>query len=866
MNSVKNSRIHIQEIYKIIIAGTISLILPFCCWIVSVYNQNLIFDFNSISLIHKSNISLWIIDFAPFIVMIMLAVIYKNHATKSTELIDNLEEKEQVINRNIALAQKIGKGEFDLQSNNINSDDVLSQSLLIMQQNLIENQKKEENQSWIADGKDLISGILRVHTNLNELSYETLVKLIEYLNVIQGAFYIFENDKIVNYATYGYSRRKYINQEFEVGQGLIGECAFEMEIVYRTEIPKDYAFITSGILGDKKPSTILIVPLISEDQLQGVIEFASLEDSISDLKINFMREIGEIIGRTIYNLRINQKTSELLKESQIMTEELRQREEELRQNAEEMRVTHEELERANVDLGRQMSNVEKAQNRQHTLLENASEIIYIYSGNLKLKYISPSVTNILGFTPEEMTNGKDTERLNHAGELLLNNMFKQLLKNPDESQVIQYSFTKKDGTELFLEVKGRNMLHDPSIEGIILNSQDITDRINRENEERMKSRMQSLSENSTDMIIRLNTSGKFFYANPITEKFLGLKPNALTGQSLNSVDINDVLKSFFKDAIKIIKSDKVKISNELSFTTPSGDDIIVSIDSIPEFNEGELETILFVSHDITSAKRIEEEIKDANRNMSESINYAERIQSSILPNNYMIQNNFPDSFILYKPRDVVSGDFPWYFEKNGKINIAAVDCTGHGVPGALLSFIGYFLLNNIVDSDGDLTASEIIDRLHFEVRRTLKQDHIDSDARDGMDIAFVQIDKENSVINYAGAHRPLYFVRDGELTEYKGDRKAIGGIPHRKNAEQKFVNYKIDYKSGDKIYFFSDGLPDQIGGEDKKKYTAKRIREMIVEYNQYNMKQMHNLFEIDYNNWKGDYKQIDDILLIGIEL
>ena len=866
MSTLRNKIVEIPENYKILMAAIIGSIIPICCWIVTLFNLNQGFNFDSISEIHKNNFPLWFLDILPFIFAAVLSFIYQQQKIKRSILDTIIEEKEQVISRNIALAKKIGNGDFNYQNSNIDRNDVLSQSLLRMQQNLIINHQKEEEQNWISAGKDLISNILRLHNNLNELTYEVLVELIKYLEVIQGAIYIYEDEKIINYATYGYSRRKYLNQEFNVGEGLIGECAFEMDIVYRTEIPEDYAFITSGILGDKKPASILIVPLVSDEKLQGVIEFASLDDTISELKIKFMKEIGEIIARTIYNLRINQKTSELLKESQVMTEELKQREEELRQNAEEMRATHEELEIANSDLGRQMANVAKAQNRQHTLLENASEIIFIYSDKKLLKYISPSVTKILGFTPEEMTNGKDTERLSHAGEQMFNKMFNKLLENPKERQTIQYTFTKKDGTTISLEATGRNMLHDPSIEGIILNSQDITDRINREKEERMKSKMQSLSENSNDMIIRINTSGQFFYANPITEKYLGIKANSLTGQTLNSVKLNEDLKNFFKETIKITKEEKIKKSTELTFTTPNNEQLIVSIDSIPEFNENELETILFVSHDITKAKEIEEEIKDANRNMSESINYAERIQSSILPNNYMIQSNFTDSFILYKPRDIVSGDFPWYFEKDGIINIAAVDCTGHGVPGALLSFIGYFLLNNIVDASGNLPASEIIDRLHFEVRRTLKQDHIDSDARDGMDIAFVQIDKENSIINYAGAHRPLYLVRDGELIEYKGDRKAIGGIPHRKKAEVNFTNHRIEYKKGDRIYFFSDGLPDQIGGPEKKKYTAKRIREIVVDNNNYSMKQLHNIFEADYLEWKDEYKQIDDILLLGIEL
>jgi serine phosphatase RsbU (regulator of sigma subunit) len=214
---------------------------------------------------------------------------------------------------------------------------------------------------------------------------------------------------------------------------------------------------------------------------------------------------------------------------------------------------------------------------------------------------------------------------------------------------------------------------------------------------------------------------------------------------------------------------------------------------------------------------------------------------------------------------VVSGDFPWFVKNEDILFIAAVDCTGHGVPGALLSFIGYFQLNNIVDHDKNYTAAQVLDRLHYGVRSTLKQDHSDAEARDGMDIALCRIDKKKKELQYAGAHRPLYLLRDGELIEYKGNRKAIGGIPHPKKPEKDFVNHVIDIRESDKLFFFTDGLPDQLGGPDKRKYTPKRIRENILENKDLTMQQYSSFFASDYRKWKKDNKQIDDVLLIGIE-
>lgn len=851
---------------KVTIAILMGLLFPIAAWIIDISLKGIPFNLTNLVSIHKTNGVLWIIDIFPLVIMYVVWVQVKKHYSKVAILEKELSQRDEDISKNALFAKRIGEGDYVSSFEIGGEDDILGKSLVLMRNNLLSNQKKEGEQNWIAKGKDEISYILRLHNNIEELSYEVLVKLIKYINSVQGALYIYDEEKkiLTNLATYAYNRKKYVQQEFRVGQGLIGECAYERDYIYRTELPDDYATITSGILGDKKPKSLLLIPLITDEKLEGVLEFATVDDEIPELTIRFLREVGEIIARTIFNLRINQKTEKLLQEAQQMTQELRENEEELRQNAEEMRATHEELEKSNAKLESKIKEVQNAQKRLHSLLENASEIISIYSSEKQLTYISPSVTKILGYTPNEMMSGKDFDRLTRKGESDFNEMFEQLLENPRIGITIQYTFMKKDGEKIFLEVTGRNLLDDPAIGGIIINSRDITERKRAEKEERMKSKMQSLSENSIDIIMRINTSGQFFYANPMVEQYLGIDYKDLINQTLTALEINPVLSNFIKDAIKNIKVNKEKMEGDISFESKMGN-VIMHIVAIPEFNENELETILFVGHDISEAKRIEMEIQDKNRKITESINYAQRIQTSILPNNRIIRQYLPKSFIYYHPRDVVSGDFPWFFLKDDYIYIAAVDCTGHGVPGALLSFIGYFTLNNVVDHDSSYTAGEILDNLHYGVRKTLKQDRPDADARDGMDIAFCKINPKKKELQYSGAHRPLFLLRKGELLEYKGNRKAIGGIPHPKKAEENFENYVIDIQTGDRVFFFSDGIVDQVGGEDKRKYSPQRVRDIILNNQKLSMPELSEVFSKDLEQFKGDIKQVDDILLIGIE-
>ena len=811
---------------------------------------------------------LWLLYLIPVAGFIFTANIIKKYSTDIDELAGRLNIIQERGDDNARFAQDIGSGNYEAEFS-ADDDDVLGKSLLLMRDNLLENSKKEAEQLWISRGKDIVSEILRLHNNMEELSVDALIGIIKYVNLIQGALYFYDEDtrKLHNMATYAYNRRKYIKQEFSIGQGLIGQCAYEMDYIYRTDIPDDYATITSGILGDRKPCSLLIVPLIADEKLQGVIEFASLDSEIPATTIKFLRELAEIIARTIFNLRVNKKTEKLLVEAQQMTEELRENEERLRQNAEEMRATQEELYETNEKLEAKIQEVQNAQHRLNSLLENASEIISIFDKNLNQTYESPSVKKIFGYTPEEVISGRVDKFVPESKEALLN-MFQQLLNHPNVPITIECQCIRKNGTPMIVEITGHNMIGDNAIQGIILNTVDRTERKRAEKEERLRNKMQSLSENSLDIILRLSIDGVFFYANPVLEDYMGIPAKSIINKNVNDVTIYEGLKTYFFNTIALVKENPVKTNTEIEIPVQMVGKTtirIMNFAAIPEMNENELETILFVGHDITEAKRIEQEIQEKNKKIEDSIDYAQRIQQSIIPSTDLIKMQLPKSFILYKPRDVVSGDFPWYADRNNNLYIAAVDCTGHGVPGALLSFVGYFTLNNIVDHRKAYTAGEICDMLHQGVRTTLKQDMANASARDGMDIAFCKINVLKNEVEFAGAHRPLYLLRKGEIIEFKGDRKSIGGIPFGVKPEQPFTTHQIKPEKGDRIFFFSDGLPDQLGGPERKKYSPKRIREMILAHQHYTMDQFNKLFEDDFLEWKTGIKQTDDVLLIGIE-
>jgi len=259
-----------------------------------------------------------------------------------------------------------------------------------------------------------------------------------------------------------------------------------------------------------------------------------------------------------------------------------------------------------------------------------------------------------------------------------------------------------------------------------------------------------------------------------------------------------------------------------------------------------------------------EELSLKNKSITDSINYARRIQTAMLPPYKFFKSIFPSGFIVYMPKDIVSGDFYWINMLGDKIFISAVDCTGHGVPGAFMSIIGFELFRRITNIEGLTRPSDILNRLNEDFHVIFK-DVENVVLRDGMDVAFCSIDKKNRILEYAGAFNPLYLIRDNKITEVKGDRFAIG-LDETNFRDQTFKNHVIPIETGDVVYLFSDGFADQFGGPDGKKYKYRRFRHLLLALHQLPMEKQREILENNVMEWRGEQEQVDDILVIGIKI
>lgn len=265
----------------------------------------------------------------------------------------------------------------------------------------------------------------------------------------------------------------------------------------------------------------------------------------------------------------------------------------------------------------------------------------------------------------------------------------------------------------------------------------------------------------------------------------------------------------------------------------------------------------------TEVLRQKDIIEQKNQSITDSIQYASRIQSAVLPPVGFLTEWGLENFILYKPKDIVSGDFYWGIRKNNKIIVAAGDCTGHGVPGAFMSMLGHAFLDEIVNT-GELTdAAAILNVLRDEIINTLKQKGTAGEARDGMDISLIILDLSAGKLDYAGANNPLYIVRGGKMIKYQADRMPIG---IHFISFTPFINQKIEIKKGDYLYLFSDGFADQFGGPKGKKFMYKPFQDLLLRNHSQPMELQKEILDKTFENWKGDREQVDDVMVIGIHV
>ena len=316
---------------------------------------------------------------------------------------------------------------------------------------------------------------------------------------------------------------------------------------------------------------------------------------------------------------------------------------------------------------------------------------------------------------------------------------------------------------------------------------------------------------------------------------------------------NSVGKGDFSTAYQPLSED-----DELGFA------LLKMRDDLAE-NERELEQkVVERTNEVVQKKeeieRQKEKVTELYKDLTDSINYAKRIQQSILPSDAQVMDMFPNSFVFYRPRDIVSGDFYWFRTSGKKKIYAAVDCTGHGVPGAFMSLVGYNVLNQV--SKVYAQPAQILNHLNRLSAEALQVQGLEDEISDGMDLAMVSIDHTTDTLEFAGAFNPCFIIRNKELIVINADKMAIGGFRY---GEKRYNNNTFDLEDGDMIYTFTDGYADQFGGTRNKKFMKKRFKSLLLEISGLNMEEQKSTLHERFIEWKQSNDQVDDILVIGVK-
>lgn len=356
-----------------------------------------------------------------------------------------------------------------------------------------------------------------------------------------------------------------------------------------------------------------------------------------------------------------------------------------------------------------------------------------------------------------------------------------------------------------------------------------------------------------ELVIAVTEAGNFFGEFSL----LDAGPRSLSVTAIEDITVITITRELFYELLQSHPEVAKKIIGTLIRRLRGQNDSIIK-----QLRTREEELTKLVDERTKELQIKNEEITIKNREITDNVNYAKRIQSAILPDLETIYSSLNKSFVLYLPKDIVSGDFYSFFRHDDTAIIIAADCTGHGVTGAFLSVVGNSLFTQIINERKITDPGKILDCLHEEMINTLNQRN--SESTDGMDVSICSLDIKSNKLKYAGANRPLWIIRNNEILIYSPNKFPIGGL--QITHEENFMTHEIQLLENDTFYIFSDGYADQFGGENVKKLMTKKFKEILLSIQDLSMTEQRKFLEKYLENWMGKNEQVDDVLVIGVRI
>lgn len=484
------------------------------------------------------------------------------------------------------------------------------------------------------------------------------------------------------------------------------------------------------------------------------------------------------------------------------------------------------------------------------VISKSDNLILLTNHHGQIEWLNESYTRKNNYSNDELSSfvGRELAEVSHYPRIqeVINEVFSSRKK-------VQYEAKSYDssGNEFWASTTVTPILNaEGEVEKMLFIDADITRIKIAENE---IAKMANFAQENSKPLIRIDRTGMVIYCNEPGKVILQHWDTKIN-ERIRKHQVRDTITAVYESGFE--KSINIEHNNRIM--------------NLRFFPVKEKEYVNVYGEDITEVKNAEKKsieralkLEQHNLNITDSINYARRIQEALIPGEDHMRKFFKDSFVISKPKDIVSGDFLWIYELQPKTEylVALADCTGHGVPGAMMSIIGHSLLNEIVEAHGIYDPASILEKLNVEVIRSLKQ-KTQENTKDGMDVSILRIHLRDFTITFAGAYQHVYWM-NGKLNILKGDRHPIGGLQH--DEDRKFRNHHFQASKGDSIYLSSDGYLDQFGGPDNKKFMSQRFGELIKTNHKYSMQAQSHLYDQTFEQWKGLGEQIDDVSMVGIK-
>ena len=520
------------------------------------------------------------------------------------------------------------------------------------------------------------------------------------------------------------------------------------------------------------------------------------------------------------------------------------------------------------------ASLKSSEEKFRDFFENSYDLIQSVDLNGKFLYVNSSWLQTLGYEHHEILKLTTTDIV-HPDYHDQYNELTERAKFGDEIMSADMVFLTKERDAILLngnihcEFKEEVPI---AVRGVFRN--DTNRKLAQKKLEESEKQYRFLVESADDLIFRTDYKGNIIYANSVVMKLTGYTTEEFFEK--NYLDI--VRKEHREQVIDFYRkqfTNRLEVSYfEFQITKKNGDMVWLGQNVTTLFKDADknwVEGYFAVSRDISDRKHKEgqinfqnKQLEDQNRSIKESIRYAKRIQDSILPNEKELNEIFPESFVVYQPKDIVSGDFYWISKRENKLFVVVADCTGHGVPAAFMSIIGSDQLNTAINRKGLDDPADILEQISKGFRRVLKRPMDDIEIQDGMDLAICAIDLNTNKLKFSGAFNDLYLIRSEELIKYRGTRVSVGMDEKIYRLDDEYKQHSFKIKKNDMIYLFTDGYPDQFGGAKNRKMGYERFRQILLKIHKESMIDQKKLLTESMLEWRSGEEQIDDICVLGI--